>query len=93
MDNRANIRRMKERLEDLQDQIEEEAIEYEINGTRVLENLEENRLQIIFESKPEDEVRTRLKENGFKWARNEGAWQRPLNDGARFAAERTLKPD
>ncbi len=89
----ANIRRMKQRLEDLETRFEQESIEYEINGTRVVENVEDNRLQILFESKPPEDVRARLKTNGFKWAKSVGAWQRHLNDGARHAAERALKPD
>lgn len=89
----ANINRMKQRLEDLQDRFEKESVEYFINGTRVLENVEENRLQIFFESKPAEEIRKRLKGNGFKWAPSQGAWQRQLNNGSRYAAERALNPD
>ncbi len=93
MDTRNQIGSMKEELEELQDRMEAQSIEYEINGTKVLENLEQNKLQIFFDVKPEEEIRARLKENGFHWARSEGAWQRRLNDTARYAAECALKPD
>lgn len=36
-----------------------------------MENAEAMRYQIIFEGKPEPEIRTLLKSSGFKWA-----WQR-----------------
>lgn len=32
-------------------------------------------LQIFFDRKPDADVRTRLKQNGFRWAPNSGAWQ------------------
>jgi hypothetical protein len=89
---KANIYRMKQRLEDLQDRFEQDSVEYEINGIRVLENIEENRLQIFFENKPPEGIRGRLKSNGFKWAKSQGAWQRHLNNAARYAAECALKP-
>lgn len=89
----ATIRRMKDRLEELQDRFEGQDAEYKINGIRVLENVRDNRLQIFFETKPSDEMRTRLKTNGFRWARSVGAWQRQLTNGARHAAEQVLKPD
>lgn len=88
--NGANIRRMKERLNDLAATEGQEAAEYEINGVRVVENVEENRLQIVFDCKPPAEVRQRLKANGFRWSRYAGAWQRQLNNGARHAAQRAL---
>jgi hypothetical protein len=57
----------------------------------VVENFEENRLQIIFEGKPDAAIRDELKSNGFRWAPSQGAWQRQLNNGARYAATRFLR--
>jgi len=56
----------------------------------VVENFEENRLQIVFDGKPSAEVRSELKGNGFRWAPSQEAWQRQLNNGARYAAKRFL---
>lgn len=50
-------------------------------------NTEENRLQIFFDHKPEEDVRSELKANGFRWAPSAGAWQRQLNDNAIRAAD------
>ncbi len=52
----------------------------------VVENVDVNRVQIVFPGKPEEAVRAVLKQNGFRWARSEGAWQRQLNDAGRRAA-------
>ncbi len=57
----------------------------------VIENYDENRIQIIFDGKPNAEVRAELKGNGFRWAPSQGAWQRQLNNGARYAAKRFLQ--
>ena len=91
--NAANIRRMKERVETLQRECSRvHAEDREINGVRVVENREMNRLQLFFPGKPPVEVRNLLKRNGFKWAPSQGAWQRQLTDNAaRAAAEIVLK--
>jgi len=57
----------------------------------VVENFEENRLQIIFGGKPDAAIRDNLKSNGFRWAPSQSAWQRQLNNGARYAAAMFLR--
>lgn len=47
----------------------------EINGIKIIDNLEAQRLQIIFDGKPEKEIREQLKKNGFRWCPTNGAWQ------------------
>jgi Domain of unknown function (DUF3560) len=83
--NNANIRRMKQRLEQL-----EKAL---INAVEIGDTEEEypdldlivrsartiNRIQLIFSGKPRLEIRNLLKSHGFRWAPSEGAWQRHLN--------------
>lgn len=99
--NNANIRRMKGRIEQLEREVAKRAaireavaaeIEEEapVNGVRIVENFEANRLQILFPGKPAGQVITRLKSNGFKWAPSQGCWQRLLNDNARAAAANIL---
>ena len=46
------------------------------------------RLQIIFDGKPEADVRAVLKKYGFKWAPSQGAWQRMLNPAGKYALNR-----
>lgn len=77
--NSANIRRIKQRIEQLQRHATQETTEREINGVRVVENAEANRLQLFFPGKPAEAVRTHLKRSGFRWSPMEGAWQRHLS--------------
>lgn len=48
-------------------------------------------VQIVFDGKPEPEVRDLLKRNGFRWAPSQGAWQRQLNNNGIYAAKDVLK--
>jgi len=50
-------------------------VETETNGIKIVDNLEAQRLQIIFPDKPDAEVRDQLKKNGFRWCPTAGAWQ------------------
>lgn len=83
--NNQNIRSTKERLEALRKAKEKGNSEVETEFFRVVENVEMMRLQIFFDEKPEPEVRTILKKNGFKWAPSQNAWQRQLTPNAKWA--------
>lgn len=66
--------------------IEERTIE--VNGIKIVDNIEAQRLQIIFDGKPSTEVRNELKKNGFRWCPTNGAWQRyRSNEATRIANE------
>ena len=87
--NNANIRRVKQRVEELRKRQEEPAPEgWEFEGGKVVVNSELNRLQIVFDDKPNEELREDLKAEGFRWAPSQGAWQRQLTDNAFRAARR-----
>lgn len=87
--NNASIRRIRQRVEEIQKRQAEPAPEgWEFDGGEVVMNTAENRLQIIFEGKPDESIRGELKSNGFRWAPSQGAWQRQLNDNAIRAAKR-----
>lgn len=89
--NNANIRRIRERVEELKKRQTEPAPEgWEFDGGQVVVNTDENRLQIIFDGKPDADLRAELKSEGFRWAPSQGAWQRQLNDNA-FRAARRIK--
>jgi hypothetical protein len=93
--NSANARRIKQRIVQVeriaaQREANPEPKEEERNGVRIVENFEENRLQLFFPGKPDAEVRSKLKSFGFRWSPSEGAWQRQLNNGARYAAEQIV---
>ena len=87
--NNANIRRLKARIEELEKREAEPAPDgWTFEGGEVVMNKEENRLQILFDGKPDDQTRAVLKSYGFRWAPSQGAWQRQLTDNAIYAAKK-----
>lgn len=86
--NNANIRRIRGRIAKLKKRTENTPEGWEFDGGRVVVNTAENRLQIIFDGKPDADIRTELKGEGFRWAPSQGAWQRQLTDNAMRAARR-----
>ncbi|TXJ24915.1 MAG: DUF3560 domain-containing protein [Chitinophagaceae bacterium] len=80
--NNANIARVKKRLAFLEKQAEKITRDIQINGVRLVENTEANRVQLFFPGIPAEETRKKLKQNGFRWCKSEGAWQRHLTPWA-----------
>ena len=86
--NNAEIRRLRERIQTLTRQRSSDYFTgWEFEGGEVEINQEINRLQVLFDSKPDESVRSELKQNGFRWSPKAGAWQRQLNDNAIRAAD------
>lgn len=56
--------------------------EYMVGDVKVWHNVEQNRLQLIFDGKPEQAMIDRLKKSGFKWSPRNTAWQRQLTPNA-----------
>lgn len=81
--NNQEISRIKKRIQQILryqaevQKVEEtgELPEIKFDGGRIVDNVPENRLQIFFDSKPDAEVREKLKRNGFRWAPSNSAWQ------------------
>lgn len=48
----------------------------EYKGATVIDNLEADRVQILFDNIPGQEVRSALKHQGWRWSPKAGAWQR-----------------
>ncbi len=88
----AEIRRVKQRIEILQAAAARPAVpDVEGEGFRIVQNVEDNRVQIFFDGKPAPEIRKHLKAQGFRWAPSVGAWQRQLNGNGLWAARCMLK--
>ena len=89
--NNANIHRTEDRLKSLKATKERGTQETECKFFKVVKNTEIMRLQLIFDGKPDPEVRDILKGNGFKWAPSQSAWQRKLTGNADYALQRVIK--
>jgi hypothetical protein len=91
--NNGNIRRLKERLIELERRTTATAKPDIVgDGWVIREDVDDNRILIIFAGKPSAERRAKLKSNGFRWSPSRVAWVRQLNNHARFWAEQAVKP-
>lgn len=90
-----NIRTIEQRIEQLQktkeQPTEDKSQQYKTSMCKVVENTEIMRLQLLFDGKPDDNIRGILKSHGFKWSPTNTAWQRQLTDNARYATQRVIK--
>ena len=68
-----------------------ESDEIEFDGGKVVKNYSEDRLQILFDKKPDPDMIYNLKHNGFRWSPRFKAWQRQLTSNSFYACERVLK--
>jgi hypothetical protein len=86
--NNANIKRVEARIKELERK--EEAKEktggsytlLEKEGVKVIVNFEADRIQVIHDSKPSEEIRTLLKKNAFKYAPSNSCWQRQITQNS-----------
>lgn len=90
----AEIKRLEARLATIEANRERGTVERTHNTTagalRVVENGDAARIQLFFDGKPDAATRGLLKSSGWRWAPSEGAWQRHLNNGGRYAASRVV---
>lgn len=90
--NNAEIRRLKGRITEIERlKNAAPAQNFDNQFCKVVENTDLMRLQLIFDGKPDEKIRTILKSNGFKWAPSQGAWQRQLTSNAKCALKFIIK--
>ena len=87
--NNASIRRIKERIADLQAAAEN--ILEEVETDLYTFKQEDGRYQFVFDGKPDDDVRTILKSNGFKWSPSRSAWVRQVTTNAKHSVKRVMQ--
>jgi len=83
--NNAEIRRIKSRIEDLQRKAEQEPETWTGEGWTAETDLDDNRIRVYFDSKPDEGTRAILKGYGFRWSPSAGAWQRQDTPASRSA--------
>lgn len=87
--NNANIKCIRDRITALEKKKIEPTLEgWDFDGGSVIANTEANRLQILFNEKPDEATRAMLKQNGFRWSPSNKAWQRQLTPNAESAARK-----
>lgn len=87
----ANIRETKLRIKRLEEQENLVFPNIEFKGGKAIHNKEINRIQLLFDGKPDDNIRSKLKHNGFHWSRREGAWQREFNKRTIYVTNALIK--
>lgn len=93
--NRAEIRRLQQRLAQIETARErgsvEETVETREGEVTVVENVDADRIQLCFPGKPSADTRATLKSLGFRWSPRYSAWQRHLNNAGREAAHQAIQ--
>lgn len=85
--NRANARRIAERIRELEIRSSMTDVRVEGRGYVYREDIGENRVMFEFPGKPDAITRGLLKKHAFKWSPTRGAWVRQLSPAGRFAGK------
>jgi len=75
-----NITSVKKRIKHLETIRKIESKEENYGEIKLEISQEDNRVKLFFPGKPSDEVRTKLKRNGFRWSPYNGCWQSFLKE-------------
>jgi hypothetical protein len=89
--NNANMARIKGRIADLEKRDQRADVERAGNGFVYREDTTENRVMFIFQGKPDQDTRTVLKREAFKWSPSRGAWVRMLNNAGIWAGKHVFE--
>lgn len=93
--NLATIKNKEQRIKELERkesertkaESESEKNEYKIEGGIILLNFSDDRLQVLYDNKPDGDTIFKLKKHGFKWSPKNKAWQRQLTNNALWTSE------
>lgn len=94
--NNAEIRRNKQRLEELKklkERAEQKSEEkyIQVDGVKVVEDATDMRIRILFDEIPSADTRMLLKNWGFKRSPKNSAWQRQLTTNGIYATKKVLE--
>jgi len=88
--NLASINQVKTRISNLGKAKNSERSYKKVSGINVVENKDLMRIQLFFDSKPDENTRDLLKKNGFKWSPTQSAWQRQITSNGQRATNKIL---
>jgi len=91
--NNAKIKNTKKRIIQLEKESLRVTREIFIEGIKVIENAEDNRIEFHFNGKPKQEIINLMKRHGFKWSPSKGCWQRLWNNNCVFSIKHLIKPE
>lgn len=86
--NSANIRRMKERVIELEKREVTPTADIKFEGGTIQDSKEYDRVRIFFDEKPGQAVIDKLKAEGWRWSPAMHAWQRKRTENALYSARR-----
>lgn len=90
---RKQIQQIEKRIAEMEAAVQENAQPVameDLPGVTYHENSSTMRVQLIFDGKPEPDIRAILKSHAFKWCPSQGAWQRQLTANGKRAAREVL---
>lgn len=85
--NLSNIKRVERRIKELAAKAKRPSTETQVGDVTYREDVEANRVQILFPDKPDADTRSLLKARGFRWAPSQKAWQRQLTSAGICAGQ------
>lgn len=85
------IRAAKKRLEKMAETEAMPETDETINDVRIFVDKDENRIKIEFGYKPDEDTRTQLKRQGFRWSPRNEAWQSYIHDYQLEAGRKILR--
>jgi hypothetical protein len=89
---KAKIKTVKERIASLEKIATIESKEIIVNGVRIVQNIEAQRVQFFFDGKLEKDIIALMKKNAFKWSPSNVCWQRLFNNNCIYAVKRNILP-
>ena len=89
--NNANMRRVADRIKQLEALAERPERQRSGNGYVYREDPQDNRALFLFEGKPAKDIRDVLKRHGFRWSPTRNAWVRQLTGNAQWAAREVIR--
>ena len=85
--NNANIKRMKERVKEMQAREDTPTAEIKFAGGTIIDSNEDDRVQIFYDERPSPDMIKQLKGSGWRWAPSLGVWQRKRTPAAMTSAK------